>query len=151
MPRFLFPAALSLFLAAAPALATDSDLRSVAGMAQHNRVVLVFSPTLRDPRLQTQRQIMARFAAGAAARDLILVQVSEGRVIGAHDNHPKLRRRFDTPAPRYRTLLLGKDGKVAIDAAGPIDEPHLKAAIDAMPMRREEVRRAKAGEGRAED
>jgi hypothetical protein len=146
MRRFSFlpPLALAL-VAATPAAATDDDLRSVAGMAQHNRVLLVFSPSMRDSRLEQQRQIMARFAAGALARDLILVQVSEERVLGAHDDDRKLRRHFRTPAPRYRTLLIGKDGQVAIDTAAPIDEQHLQAAIDAMPMRQEEMRRAKAG------
>jgi hypothetical protein len=106
---------------------------------------------MRDKRLEAQRAIMARFAAGASARDLVFVQVSEERVIGAHDNDRKLRRRFGTPAPRYRTLLIGKDGKVAIDSAAPLDEQHLEAAIDAMPMRQDEIRRAKAGQGRQPD
>jgi hypothetical protein len=144
--------ALSLLaLLAAPAFATDADLRSVAGMAQHNRVLLVFSPVMRDARMERQRQIMARFAADALSRDLVFVQVSEGKVLGAHDEDRKLRRRFQTPAPRYRTLLIGKDGKVAVDAAGPLDERQLRATIDGMPMRREEMRRAKAGEGRTAD
>jgi ethanolamine ammonia-lyase small subunit len=40
-------------------------------MAQHNRVLLVFSPSMRDARLEAQRQTMARFAsnrAGARSR-----------------------------------------------------------------------------------
>ncbi|MDO6413460.1 DUF4174 domain-containing protein [Sphingomonas sp. BIUV-7] len=152
MRRFSPFAALLLALAASvPAAATDDDLRSVAGMAQHNRVLLVFAPSMRDGRLEAQRQAMSRFAAGALARDLVIVQVAEGKVIGAHDVDRKLRRRFTTPAPRFRALLIGKDGRVAIDSATPLDEHRLQAAIDAMPMRQEEVRRAKAGEGVARD
>jgi hypothetical protein len=151
MRRFTPLLAFAALLAAAPASATDDDLRTVAGMAQHNRVLLVFAPSMRDPRLETQRQIMARFAAGALARDLVLVQVSEGRVLGAHDNDRKLRRKFQTPAQRYRTLLIGKDGKVAMDSVGPIDERQLRATIDAMPMRQEEIRRAKTGQGPIRD
>jgi hypothetical protein len=152
MRRFCFLSALTITLGAAlPVTASDSDLRSVSGMAQHNRVLLVFSPSMRDARLEAQRQAMARFAAGALARDLVLVQVADGKVIGAHDDERKLRRRFQTPAPRYHTLLIGKDGRVALDTAAPLDEKRIEATIDAMPMRQDEVRRAKAGQGRAPD
>lgn len=131
-------------LVAAPAAATDADLRSVAAMRFHERVLLVFAPSLGDPRLAEQRKALARFGPGAAARDLVLVQVSQGRVLGAHDREDKLRHKYQTPPSRYRTLLIGKDGNVALDQAGPIDEHRLSRLIDAMPMRQEEMRRAGA-------
>ena len=147
MHRYILPIATLLSLAVAvPSGATDTDLRTVAGMAQHNRVLLVFAPTMRDARLEAQREAMARFAAGALARDLVLVQVSEGRVLGAHDVDRKLRRRFGTSAPRFRLLLIGKDGRVAIDSETPIDERRLQSAIDAMPVRQAEIRQAQAGQ-----
>lgn len=137
--------ALAALLIATPALAVEGDLRSVAGMKTHNRVLIVFAPALTDPRLEQQRKVMAHFSLGAAERDLLLVQVAQGKVIGAHDSEEKLRDRFHTPAPRYRTLLLGKDGSVALDAVGPVDEQLLKQKIDAMPMRQAEVAHARAG------
>ena len=141
MRRLLLAAA----LLAIPALAERGDLRSVAGFKTHNRVLLVFSPALTDPRLEEQRKIMARFGPGAAERDLVFVQVAQGKVLGAHDDEGKLRAKYHTPVPRYRTLLIGKDGSVSLDAAGPVDDKVLAQRIDAMPMRKAEIAHAKAG------
>ena len=145
----LFAPVLAVAAALAPAAATDNDVRSVAGMQHHNRVVLVFAPSLKDRRLTQQRGEMARFAPGAAARDLLFVQVAEGKVLGARDEAGRLRRKFNVPAAAYQTVLLGKDGEVALRVPGPVAAARIEATIDSMPMRREEVRRAKAGLGRA--
>jgi hypothetical protein len=136
--------ALSL-LPLAAAQAGDGDLRTVAGFQNHNRVLLVFAPDLADPRLKQQNAAMARFATGAAERDLVLVQVSPGAVLGARDDAGKLRHRFKVAPGDYRSLLIGKDGHTALAVNGPIDEQRLATTIDAMPMRRDEVRRARSG------
>jgi hypothetical protein len=142
MIRRLLPFALLL---AAPAAAVPDDLRSVAGMQFHNRVLLVFAPSLRDPRLAAQRGMMARAALDAGTRDLIFVQVADGQVIGAHDTAEVLRRHFHAAPAAYRALLIGKDGKIAWQATAPIDAATIMRAIDAMPMRQREIRRAHDG------
>ena len=91
--------------------------------------------------------MMAAAALDAATRDLIFVQVAGDAVIGAHDDATKLRRHYKVPPAEYRALLIGKDGNVALQAPGPIERARLIGAIDAMPMRREEMRRARAGRG----
>ena len=144
MPVLLLAAALF----GGPALATDNDLRSVAAMQHHDRLVLVFAPGFKDARLTQQRGEMARFGAGAAARDLLFIQVAEGKVLGARDDANRLRLKYHVTADAYQTFLIDKDGEVALHQAGPIPAAQLQAAIDAMPMRQEEVRRAKAGLGR---
>jgi hypothetical protein len=118
-------------------------------MQFHNRVLLVFAPTLRDPRLAAQRTTMAKAALESSTRDLVVVEVADDQVIGAHDRADHLRRRFHVPEDTYRTLLIGKDGRVAQQAPGPINAGSVMRAIDAMPMRQQEVRRARAGQGRA--
>lgn len=145
MRAFLPLALIATPLMAASVLASAADLRSVAGMKDHSRVLLVFAPTMRDARLEEQRKAMARFSLGAAERDLVFVQVSEGKVLGAHDRDDKLRAKYKVPGPAYRTLLIGKDGSVSLTVDGPVDEHRLEAAIDAMPMRKFEVARAQAG------
>jgi len=129
----------------ASVLATQVDLRSVAGMKDHNRVLLVFAPSLRDPRLEQQRRTMAHFILGAAERDLVFVQVAEGKVLGAHDSDDKLRGKYRVPGHTYRTLLISKDGGIALTANGPLDERRIQATIDAMPMRQVEIVRAQQG------
>jgi hypothetical protein len=132
-------------LIAAPAVATSDDLRSVAGMQFHNRVLLVFAPRLGDPRLTAQREALARIGLQAAERDLVLVQVDGARVIGAHDKADRLRRRFRVAPDAFTVLLIGKDGRPAITSAAPIDAARIVRTIDAMPMRRVEVERARNG------
>ena len=137
-------------LAATNANATPDDLRSVAGMQSHNRVLLVFAPSLRDAKLTAQREVMAKAALDAATRDLLLVQVADEQVIGAHDTAEGLRRRFHAPVPAYRAMLIGKDGNVALTTEDVLPAARIVSLIDAMPMRREEMRRARAGEGKSE-
>ena len=144
-------AVVAMLAAAVPATAAPEDLRTVADMANHSRVFVAFAPSLRDPRLAEQRQTMARAALEASTRDLVFVQVADETVIGARDSAHGLRRRFHVPPAAYRTLLIGKDGNVALTAAAPLDAGRLIGAIDAMPMRQQEVRRARAGRGRQAD
>jgi hypothetical protein len=134
-----------LLMTASVAHATSDDLRSVAGMQFHNRVLLVFAPSLHDARLAAQGAVMAQLAIEAAKRDLLFVQVDPMTVIGAHDNGDKLRRKFRVPVDAYRALLIGKDGKVALESNTVIEGPRILHAIDAMPMRQAEVRAARAG------
>ncbi len=137
--------ALAAALLAAPAMSTPGDLRSVAAMQNHNRVLLVFAPALDDARLQAQRGEVGRAALAMSERDVILVQVAGEQVIGAHDAADKLRRKYRVNPALYRTLLIGKDGKVAMAIVGPISAAHLEERIDAMPMRQNELRRAREG------
>ena len=121
--------ALGLLLAGSAQAAAD-DLRSVAGMQSHNRLLLVFAPSLADPRLNSQRAIFAQLAVQAAQRDLLLVQVDPRIVVGASDKGYALRRQFHVPVQRYHALLIDKDGRVLREAAGPIQGAMIIRAID---------------------
>ncbi len=138
----LTPAALAV-LAALPGAAHAGDGRSLAAMRGDHRVVLVFAPSMSDASLQTQRDIMTRFAAGALDRDLRLVQVAGNAVVGSHDDAARLRRRYNVAPDHFRVLLIGKDGNVALRQDAPLTAASLEAAIDAMPMRRAETARRK--------
>lgn len=142
-PRLIL---LSFLLAlGSPAWATGDDLRSLVGMRDHNRVLIVFTPSLADARLGVQRGIMAQIALEAGKRDLLLVQVDPKTVVGAHGKSDKLRRRFHVPVLKYHAILLDKDGRVLREASGPMEGPAILHAIDIAPLRHEEVRRARAG------
>jgi len=129
----------------AAAQATEDDQRTVAAMAGKARVLIAFAPTLADARMNQQRTEMARFAIGAAQRDLVFVQVDQTHVIGAKDLAADLRAHFQVPPSAYRTLLIGKEGGIDLTANGPIPADRLAQVIDATPSRQEEVRRAHAG------
>jgi hypothetical protein len=132
-------------LGASAAFATANDLRSIAGMRQHYRVLIVFTPSLADARLASQRAIMAQLAVEAAKRDLLFVQADPMIVIGASDKGDKLRRRFRVPVMRYHALLIDKDGRVLREAVGPMDGGAILHAIDMTAGRRAEVRDAHTG------
>jgi hypothetical protein len=116
-----------------PCRATKADLRSVSGMRDSYRVLIVFTPALADARLAAQRAIMAEIALEATKRDLLLVQVDPITVVGAHDDGDKLRRRFHVPVLAYHAILLDKDGRVLREAVGPMEGEAILHAIDAAP------------------
>jgi len=139
---------IALMLVLAPiaaARATDDDTRSVADMAGHARVLVAFARSLDDTRMVQQRAEIARFAIGAAQSDLMFVQVDRTHVIGAKDKAAQLRAHYGVPDNAYRTLLIDKDGKLALTARRPLAADNIAHAIDALPSRQEEVRRARAG------
>ena len=121
---------LAALVLATPSFATSDDLRSVAGMRMHNRVLIAFAPALADARLASQRAIMSQLGVEAATRDLLFVQVDPTTVIGAHDTGDKLRRRFKVPVDAYHAILIDKDGRVLREAAGPMDGSDIVRAID---------------------
>jgi len=125
--------------------ATKDDLRSISGMRQNYRVLIVFTPSLADARLAAQRAIMARIAVEAAKRDVIFVQVDPMTVIGAHDNGRRLRRRFHVPVLDYHAILIDKDGRVLREAAGPMGGASILHAIDATSPHQIELQRTRAG------
>jgi len=132
-------------LVTVPAHATKDDLRSIAGMRDHYRVLIVFTPSLADARLAAQRAIMARSGLEAAKRDLLFVQVDPMTVIGASDSADKLRRRFVVPVLTYHAILIDKDGRTLRESPGPMEAGAILHAIDIAPQRQFEIRRTQIG------
>jgi len=109
--------------------------------ASQRRLLLVFAPADSADGLRRQRMIDRRAAADFAERDLDVIEVVGNRVSGATEGAMVLRRRYRVAANDFRVLLVGKDGGVKLDEARPIAADRLGATIDAMPMRRDEMRR----------
>ena len=105
----------------------------------HDRLLIVFAPDPASPPLAAQRQAVD--APAFADRDLRVVEVVGDAVTGAAEPAAALRRRFHIAAGSFRVLLVGKDGGVKLDSATPLAAARLAATIDAMPMRRDEMRR----------
>jgi hypothetical protein len=103
-----------------------------AAHAGSTRPLYIFAPAADDARLAAQRDIIAARAAGFAERD---VPVKE--VVGAS----ALRVRFGVPVDQFRVVLVGKDGGVKLSSLKPVSASQIFALIDAMPMRRDEMRR----------
>lgn len=128
----------SPLLAATLALAMSSPAGAapdpLAGHAWTRRVLLAAAPSGHDPGLLVQRKLFAAMRAGAAERDLVLVEaVGDGRDARA------LRARFAIEPNAFRAVLVGKDGGRKLSSDAPLGPDRLFPVIDAMPMRRRET------------
>ena len=126
--------ALLAAVAALPILAAAPT--SIDAMRHHRRILLVAAPAPDDPQLAEQRRFLTRWRAGAADRDLSVVELIGDQVAGATDAAPALRRRYGLVPARFAVLLIGKDGHVADRSDRPVAADALERTIDAMPMRR---------------
>jgi hypothetical protein len=73
---------------------------------------------------------------------VISAPTADGNVeaLGATPEAVALRRRLGLPGDGFRAVLVGKDGEPKITARSPIPMETLFSTIDAMPMRRDEMR-----------
>jgi Domain of unknown function (DUF4174) len=97
------------------------------------RLVLLFAPSDQDPAYIEQRAALEATLDGLVERDILVVIDTDP------NGHGSLRTSFD--AEGFEVLLIGKDGGVKLRQREPIGTDTLFALIDAMPMRRQEMRR----------
>ena len=110
-----------------------------------NRPLLVFAPTASTPALREQRALIAASDAGVIERDMVVIIVAGdsvetqfgGRVAASAST---LRRRYGVSSDAFRVLLVGKDGGVKLTRTSPTAMSAIFRLIDAMPMRRDEMR-----------
>lgn len=133
---------LLLLAAAAPVAApmaapVADEPHDPTGYLGTSRILLVFSPSGTDAELTMQRRNLRAQRAGMSERDLVLVTVIGG---SAEPAARQLRRRYDAPEERFAALLIGKDGGTKLRAAQALSASRLFEVVDAMPMRRLEMR-----------
>ena len=112
-----------------------------AASAAPQRQLFIFAANAATPALAEQRRLLAERNTELAERDLTVIQIVGSRLAGAPGNAMQLRRRYHVTASQFRVLLIGKDGGVKLDRTEPVDTVELFATIDAMPMRKDEMRR----------
>ncbi len=119
-----------------------------------NRVLLVFAPNNHDAQYRRQTVLLDGKDAGLNERDIIRFYVfahTEGSYDTAHmmgrsneasvrRDFAALRRRFTVTPTQFKVALIGKDGHTAYTSGRPLSSEQLFGLIDAMPMRREEMR-----------
>ena len=99
------------------------------------RILVVFAPNEGDPQLARQKDLLVGVGHGVAERDLVVLEA-----IGSSSEADRLRRKLGVPDGEFRAVLVGKDGGAKLTDTAPIAPDRLFATIDAMPMRRQEVR-----------
>jgi len=155
MKRFYQGVALACVLIINQACATGPDMPvSPANLDQYqwkNRVLIVFAESRQEKPYQAFDKQLRSHAAGLEERHLRVFRVfsdPRGDAAPASLDGGKLDKRdamkllegFDyAGSPPVRVVLIGKDGGVKLDTPEPELE-QLFARIDAMPMRRAEMR-----------
>ena len=111
-----------------------------------NRLVLVFAPTAADAQWQKQQQLLKQAENEMAARDLLTLGVLENQVNSPNaksDNFPSskaLRERYNVKPTAFEVILIGKDGGEKYRSQEVINPAKIFQIIDAMPMRKQEMR-----------
>lgn len=132
--------------------------QTIASLVDKSRILLLFAPSDTSPLFQRQLTLLAHHGPDLAERDLVLLPILGNAGPAASTNtlrdlHPPvvsptlsiqeqltLRHRFHIAPGDFTILLLGKDGGEKLRQQIPITLEKLNATIDAMPMRRDEIR-----------
>jgi hypothetical protein len=102
-----------------------------------NRVLVVVGPA-EDSAVRQQRQIYQSAANGMSERQIVLAEALDDTA-----RSREIRSRVSADGKRFHTFLIGKDGHVALSSDKPLSADYLFQRIDAMPMRQDEMRRAR--------
>lgn len=109
--------------------AAGADVQSYRWTA---RPVLVFGGSPDAPDFARQMEILRAVEEGLLDRDIVVLSDTAPEAPGA------LRRRFSPEG--FLVVLIGKDGGVKLSQTAPVSAETLFGTIDAMPMRRREMR-----------
>lgn len=100
-----------------------------------NRVLVISAPA-GDADAERQRAIYRAAAAGMSERDIVLVEAT-----GSGERPRQIRSQVAAEGTRFQVFLVGKDGHTALSSDKPLSADYLFGKVDAMPMRRDEMRR----------
>ncbi|HEY9660301.1 MAG TPA: DUF4174 domain-containing protein [Allocoleopsis sp.] len=132
-------------VAASPDRSQEIEFKLSDYQWQH-RILLVFAPSTDSSQYRQQMQVWQADVVGVDDRDLKLVQIlgiGESQVDGrslSSASADRLRQQFGITPEEFAVLLVGKDGTEKQRSQTPIDLAALFRAIDAMPMRQQEIR-----------
>lgn len=110
------------------------------------RPLFVFAGDAADKALAEQRRIVAGSRSGFSERDVVVVYVVGDSVSAELGGKPgqsagALRARYGGGGSQFEAVLVGKDGGAKLSSGKPLTAATLFSTIDAMPMRRDEMRR----------
>jgi len=122
-----------------------TSISSMDSFTWRNRPVLVFTPQAGHSLQDEQRQAFAGRSDGLRERDIVIFEVAGDSVTVDGRNAPNLladglRARYRLRPSDAAVLLVGKDGGVKLRETRALSVQTLFETIDAMPMRRQEMR-----------
>jgi Domain of unknown function (DUF4174) len=126
-----------LALVAGVVMSHGSHAASLGEFNPKNRVLVVSAPA-GDAAAEEQRRIYRSAADGMAERDIILAEAEDNS-----ERSRQIRSRVSADGKHFQVFLVGKDGHTALSSEKPLTADYLFGKIDAMPMRHDEMRRAR--------
>lgn len=111
-----------------------------------NRVLVVFANSDKNPDYQRQMRLISKVKAGFAERHLIVFSVFENDGLSPDyqtldaQTCKKLHEKFKVDKDKFTIVLIGKDGGEKYRKNAILTNEELFAVIDAMPMRRAEMK-----------
>ena len=123
------------------AMTDGSSASSLDDLQWKNRVLVVVA-AVGDPAAETQRRIFEASAQGMLERSIVLTEAIDDTA-----RSRQIRLRLSAGARHFRVFLVGKDGHTALSSNKPLSAEYLFAQVDAMPMRRDEMRRGNGKQG----
>ena len=108
---------------------------------------MVFAPSVSEKEYREQLRQFQDLEPALEDRNLLIGEFSEGEPgkLGGDPVSPEevagLREAFGIPDGRFTVVLVGKDGGEKFRSHGPVSPQDIFDQIDAMPMRRREMRR----------
>lgn len=115
----------------------ESLASPLADLRWKSRILVVVGPA-GDAAAQAQRRIYETAAKGMAERSIVLAEALDDSA-----RSRQIRSRFSADGRRFQVFLVGKDGHTAVTSDTPLSAADLFGRVDAMPMRRDEMRRAR--------
>ena len=118
-------------------MTNGSSASSLDDFQWKSRVLVVVAPA-GDPAVETQRRIFEASTQGMSERSIVLTQA-----IDDSERSRQIRSRLSAGGRHFQVFLVGKDGHTALSSDKPVSAEYLFAKVDAMPMRRDEMRRGR--------
>ena len=109
-----------------------------------NRILLVFSPA--ESTMEKQLTVFSKHPQGMQDRELQVFKIANESVhhpAGSRDGKEAadmLRNRYQVAENQFSVILIGKDGTEKLRQKEILDADKLFAVIDAMPMRKQEMK-----------
>ena len=112
---------------------TGSTPVTLSGYQGRNVVAVMFAPGSEDPRFGQETSELFKLTAQPGFQSLIVVGIAGDTVMGVADTAAALRAQFGVPPTDFRFLLIGKDGRVALNQGSVVTPDRIAQAIKAMP------------------
>ena len=127
------------------ALISVSNAQPLKRYTWKNRPLIIFSPSQTSPELERQRLIIQDDIVGFRDRDMVVLEIVGETVqnrlgVRANASAAAFRQYYKVNRQQFRVFLIGKDGGIKLRSASAIRANRLFNLIDAMPMRKNEMR-----------